>query len=716
MGGSSSTEAFSYDQQLLGDAEAQSVIVEGDVRRLKGYEGGLAGYPPNCEEKADWETVYSIFEATAKKVPDNMCLGERKWVVAEDGKSYDSRRGDYVWETYSQTFEKSTNFGKGLVSLGAKKGDNIGIFSNNCALWVASGFGFYSQSIRITSLYATLGADAVQYIAEHAELEFICVSVANLPTLLGLLEKLGAANGGKLTHVILYDGQENWGNTLDKATEADVKTASDAGVKLLNFSEVVAAGVASEVEINAPTGEDIAFIMYTSGTTGAPKGAMLSHRNIACVTSSVCVVAPMYGTDVYISYLPLAHIFETAAQTAIYSVGGRVGFYQGNVKLLTADFLALRPTLLCGVPRVFDKIYKKVFSGIEDKNCAIKWFFNRGYSAQCDNIRNGAPRDASYDAKLFNPIAEKVGLDKCRMVITGAAPCPPYLMEFLRVLINCTVLQGYGMTESSAAISVTKTDDVNMGHVGPPLPCNEVKLDDVKEMNYTNADKPHARGEICVRGPNVFQGYYKSPEKTEEAVVDGWLHTGDIGRWNPNGTLSIIDRKKNIFKLSQGEYIAAEKIEIVYGKCGLVGQCWVYGNSFKSFVLAVVVPNAEPVWNAAKEHHWVKSDAEFGSPEFLTEFKAMFEGEHKDALKKFVFDGMKAQNKNLKGFEKVRDIIIEAELDALLTGFTEANQCMTPTFKLKRPQLLKRYVGALKQCYTDNGETPKADEVWPGEN
>jgi long-chain acyl-CoA synthetase len=291
-------------------------------------------------------------------------------------------------------------------------------------------------------------------------------------------------------------------------------------------------------------------------------------------------------------------------------------------------------------------------------------------------------------------------------------------MEFLRVVIGAVVLQGYGLTETCAATCVTEEADICLGHVGPPVPCCEVKLEDVPEMGYTKDDKPYPRGEVCVRGPNVFRGYYKNEEATKGALVDGWLHTGDVGRWNPNGTLSIIDRKKNIFKLSQGEYIAAEKIETVYAKSPLVGQCWVYGNSYKSFVVSVIVPNAEPLSNICKEKGWWGNDAAdyvVGSSEFCEHFHKVCQGDHKADINKIVFDSIKEQNKHLKGFEKVKAIFIESEIDALLTGFTEVNQCMTPTFKLRRPYLLKRYVKHLKEMYTALGSPPNASEKWGGE-
>jgi long-chain acyl-CoA synthetase len=398
-----------------------------------------------------------------------------------------------------------------------------------------------------------------------------------------------------------------------------------------------------------------------------------------------------------------------------YTNGSRVGFFQGNVKKLIEDIQTLKPTMLFGVPRVFSKIYAKVFMGVSEKRWFERIGFSIGYNKQCQLCRVGFERSEKWDRKIFIPLRTRLGLDRCKVILTGAAPCPPYLVEFLRVIVGAKVVQGYGMTETSAAISICKLDHVPIGHCGPPLACNDVRLCDVPEMNYTSADRPFPRGEICIRGPNMFKGYYKNKSATEKTIVDGWLHTGDIGRWNPSGSLSIIDRKKNIFKMSQGEYIAAEKIELAYGKCALVGQIWVYGNSFKSFIVAVVVPNAEALVKVCTEKGWWSKDVVIGSDEFRDEFHSLMTGAHAAELKKIIFTAMKDFQNDLKGFEKLRDIMIESRLDVMLSGFNEGNGCLTPTFKLKRPALLRRYIKDLKDLYAQNGEPAMAQEVWPGE-
>jgi long-chain acyl-CoA synthetase len=224
------------------------------------------------------------------------------------------------------------------------------------------------------------------------------------------------------------------------------------------------------------------------------------------------------------------------------------------------------------------------------------------------------------------------------------------------------------------------------GGVGPTMTCCEMKLVDIPDMNYFSTDKPHPRGEICARGPNIFVGYYKAEDKTRECLEpNGWFHTGDVGRLQPDGTVAIIDRKKNIFKLAQGEYVAAEKIENVYGRSPFVAQCFVYGDSLKSCLVAIVVPDPEVV---------AKWAADAKQPNDLP---ALCRGA---ALQKAVFDSMASIGKEagLKGFELAKAIKLEAE------PFSVDNGLLTPTFKLKRPQLKERFEPDIRALYAAVGE------------
>ena len=175
--------------------------------------------------------------------------------------------------------------------------------------------------------------------------------------------------------------------------------------------------------------------------------------------------------------------------------GGKIGFFQNNLKKLTDDMCTMKPTFLVGVPRVFQRIYQTVYSKLGEKGCVKRWYFNRAYNYQCECVRNGLPRSEAYDDKVFKVIRATVGLERCRFVLSGAAPLPPFLGEFLKVIVGCDVLQGYGMTENAAAATCAKPEDLNVGHVGPCVPCCEIKLVDIPDMGYTHADQPHPRGE-----------------------------------------------------------------------------------------------------------------------------------------------------------------------------------------------------------------------------
>jgi long-chain acyl-CoA synthetase len=270
------------------------------------------------------------------------------------------------------------------------------------------------------------------------------------------------------------------------------------------------------------------------------------------------------------------------------------------------------------------------------------------------------------------------------------------------------------MTETAAGVAASESDDLTMGHVGGPMPSAEIRLRDVPEMGYLTTNNPPT-GEVLARGPSIFKGYYKNPEATAETLLPGgWIATGDVGRWNPNGSLSIVDRKKNIFKLSQGEYVAAEKLELVYARAKLVGQIFVYGNSYKPFLVAVVVPGFDKLLAYATEKGWwTTANLALLSPEFRAEYKKVVDT-HREEIRQVILKSIEeeAKKEKFQGFEGIKDVHVVSEIDDLGMGFTVANDCMTPTFKLRRPFILRRFKEEIKQLYSRNGEAPKPDEKW----
>ncbi|XP_030878260.1 long-chain-fatty-acid--CoA ligase 6, partial [Leptonychotes weddellii] len=347
------------------------------------------------------------------------------------------------------------------------------------------------------------------------------------------------------------------------------------------------------VTLELPTNLPFCFLF-----SGSPKGAMLTHGNVVADFSGFLkvtekVIFPRQD-DVLISFLPLAHMFERVIQSVVYCHGGRVGFFQGDIRLLSDDMKALHPTIFPVVPRLLNRMYDKIFSQADTP--LKRWLLEFAAKRKQAEVRSGIIRnDSIWDELFFNKIQASLG-GCVRMIVTGAAPASPTVLGFLRAALGCQVYEGYGQTECTAGCTFTTPGDWTSGHVGAPLPCNHIKLIDVEELNYWTCK---GEGEICVRGPNVFKGYLKDPNRTKEALdSDGWLHTGDIGKWLPAGTLKIIDRKKHIFKLAQGEYVAPEKIENIYIRSEPVAQIYVHGDSLKAFLVGVVVPDPEvmPSW------------------------------------------------------------------------------------------------------------------------
>ena len=278
---------------------------------------------------------------------------------------------------------------------------------------------------------------------------------------------------------------------------------------------------------------------------------------------------------------------------------------------------------------------------------------------------------------------------RVRWIITGAAPISITTIEFLRIVFSCTVVEGYGQTENTAVGTVTVYGDVSTGHVGPPSPASEIKLVDVADMDYLTTDKPNPRGEICARGPAVFAGYYKMPEKTAEAIdSEGWLHSGDIGELLPNGCIRIIDRKKNLFKLAQGEYVAPEKVENIITRSSYIAQAFVYGDSLQAYLVAIVVPDEEVVTLWSRSNNLAH--------------KSFSELCRSDELHDLIFADILLHCKaaNLGGFEIPKAIHLSNSL------FSVDNDILTPTFKLKRNIAQKVYQKQISHLYQVHAAKP----------
>nr|GLL43724.1 long chain acyl-CoA synthetase 6, peroxisomal-like [Ipomoea trifida] len=500
--------------------------------------------------------------------------------------------------------------------------------------------------------YEEAGPEAAKYITNHAAIKAIFCMPQTLYNLLSFLSEIPSVQ-----LIVVVGGVDGKIPSLPAST----------GVEVISYSKLLAQGLDNLQPFSSPNPNDVATICYTSGTTGTPKGVVLTHANLVANVAGLSLCLSMHFTDIYISYLPLAHIFERANQVLVVYFGGATGFYQGDNLKLPDDMLVLRPTVFCSVPRLYNRLYSGIMNAVKTSGVLRERMFNTAYNAKKHAIFAGKSPSQMWDRLVFNKIK---------------ARC-----------FGCKVVEGYGMTETSCAISTMDMNDILSGHVGAPNPACEIKLVDVPEMNYTSEDQPHPRGEICIRGPIIFQGYYKDEVQTREVIdEDGWFRTGDIGLWLPGGRLKIIDRKKNIFKLAQGEYVAPEKIENVYAKSKFIAQCFVYGDSLNSSLVAIVSVDPEILTAWAATEGIKYNDLE----ELCSNAKA-----RSAVLADMDAIGKEAQ---LRGFEYAKAVTLVPE------PFTLENGLLTPTLKIKRQQAKAYFAKAIEEMYGDLADSGAASQ------
>ncbi|PRQ45147.1 putative long-chain-fatty-acid--CoA ligase [Rosa chinensis] len=617
--------------------------------------------PPHPEIRTAWD----VFSQSAQKFPGNRMLGWRKIV--------DGKIGPYVWKTYKEVYEEVLLVGSALRASGVEPGSRIGIYGSNCPQWIMAMEACNAHSLTCVPLYDTLGPGAVNFIIDHAEVDFVFVQDKKVKELLSP----DCTSTQRLKVMVCFTS----------LTDEEKDKAVQIGMKPYSWSEFTEMGKQNPSDIFPPQPETICTIMYTSGTSGDPKGVVLTHENTAYGVRGIDLFMEQFEDkmtvdDVYLSFLPLAHILDRIIEEYFFRTGASVGYYHGDLNALSDDMMELKPTLLAGVPRVFEKIHEGIKQAVQQLNPRRQKIFDILYKYKLAWMNMGFKnKNASPIADLlaFRKIKNRLG-GEIRLILSGGAPLSAEIEEFLRVTCCCFVVQGYGLTETVGPTTFGYPDEMCMiGAVGTVSVFNELRLEEVPDMGYDPLGDPPC-GEICLRGKTVFAGYHKSPELTREAIKDGWFHTGDIGQILPNGTIKIIDRKKNLIKLSQGEYVALEYLENIYGISSVIDDIWVYGNSFKSKLVAVVVPEEKST------KKWADLNGHTGSFSDLCSL---------DELKNHILEEFKltAKRNKLRGFEYIKGIIIEPH------PFDMERDMVTATLKKKRNQLLKYYQVRLDELY-----------------
>ncbi|KAK1275155.1 hypothetical protein QJS04_geneDACA001820 [Acorus gramineus] len=666
-----------------------------DVGGETGY--AIRNYRFTSPVETTWEgisTLAELFEESCKKYASKRLLGTRKLISREmeetaDGRSFEKLHlGSYEWLNYEEVFKTVSNFSSGLLGLGHKRQECAAIFAGTCAEWLIALQGCFRCNVTVVTIYASLGEEALTHSLNEADVSTVICGHAELKKLANISGQLHTVK-----RVIYMDDE-------DVTTEVAL-AESKTNWRLISITDVQRLGMESPIDADLPVSADIAVIMYTSGSTGLPKGVMMSHGNVLATISAAIAILPAPGIkDTYMAYLPLAHILELAAENVMVAVGCAIGY--GNPSTLTdtsnkikrgtkGDVSVLGPTLMTAVPAILDRVRDGVRKKVDAKGGLTKKLFEIGYRRRLSAI-NGSWFGAwglemvLWDFIVFRKVRAVLG-GNVRFLISGAAPLSGDTQRFINICLGAPIGQAYGLTETCAGGSFSEYDDISVGRVGAPLPCSFVKLIDWPEGGYLISDSPMPRGEIVIGGPSVTAGYFKNEAKTNEVYkVDErgmrWFYTGDIGQIHPDGCLEIIDRKKDIVKLQHGEYVSLGKVEAALVVSPYVDNLMLHADPFRNYCVALVVPSPNSVEDWAQKQGIT-----------YTDFSDLCQKE--ETIKEVYGSLLKAAKATcLQKFE------IPSKIKLLPDPWTPEAGLVTAALKLKREVIRKTFSLELSKLYT----------------
>lgn len=566
---------------------------------------------------------------------------------------------EYVTLKFNEAKTIVENIAAGLSSLGVEKGSKVAILSPNRYEWALTDFAILSLGAISVPIYPSLLPEQVKYLLNNSETVVVFCSE------LEQYEKVNKVREqcSYLKSVVVFDTIDDKNCLL---LEGLMKTGEEFNKKNPDFLKN---------SVQKVSGKDVATIIYTSGTTGEPKGALLTHDNLQSNVESSLHHLTVDENDLFLSFLPLSHIFERmAGHFLVTYIGGTIA-YAVAIDTVAENMGEVHPTVMVSVPRLYEKIYARILESVESgspvKRKIFYWALGVGseyvsHIMKKQKISGGLAFKRNLAYKLvFSKLNERVG-GKLRFFVSGGAPLAKEIAEFFAAA-GLIIYEGYGLTETSPVITVNKEDLFKFGTVGPVIPGVEVKIAD--------------DGEILSRGPHIMLGYYKNEEETKEAIdEEGWFYTGDIGFIDDDGCLTITDRKKNILVTSGGKNIAPQGIENKLVTRKYIEQAMVVGDRRK-YCTAVIVPAFEILEKWAKDN-----DISYSS---LSDLAKM------PQVREFVKKNVEEVNNDLASYESIKDFYLTEASFSIETGE------LTPSLKVKRKVVLEKFSDQIEKLYDD---------------
>ncbi|KAK1969873.1 AMP-binding enzyme [Colletotrichum sublineola] len=639
-------------------------------------------------------TTYELVKQSAEKYGNARCLGSRKLVNTHretkkvkkmvDGEEREVDKqwtyfelSPYEYITFHEYERLTLQLGAGLRKLGMAKADRVHLYAATSSHWLAMSHAAASQSMPVVTAYDTLGEQGLKYSMVATSAKAIFLDPHLLPTLVNVLQD------AKDIRFVIWNNQ----NQIQQA-HVDQLTSAHPEIQILSIEELRKLGEENPVDAVPPTTDDLCCIMYTSGSTGTPKGVPLKHKAVVAAVAGVsAVVQPFIGPgDGLLTYLPLAHILEFVFENACIYWGSTMGY--GNPKTLSdnsvrncaGDIREFKPSVMVGVPAVWETVKKGIIAKVNAGSPLVKTLFWNALSAKMHMMNSGIPGSGVLDSVVFKKLKEATG-GRLKLCMSGGGPIAKETQQFISMAIAPMII-GYGLTETTAMGCIMNPLEFNVNNMGAMPASIEIKLVDFAEAGYYATNKPNPQGEIWIRGPSVLEEYYENPKETEEALTeDGWFKTGDIGEFDSNGHLKLIDRKKNLVKTLNGEYIALEKLESIYRAAAVVANICVYADAKQAKPIAIIVP-AEPALIKLAESIGVKGN----NLEELVHDKKL----QSAVLKELQNAG---RSGGLSGIEIVEGVVMSDE------EWTPQNDLVTAAQKLQRKKILDKYKNEVAKAY-----------------